>query len=121
MFDETGGNWQHTLVLREGVEGDVSAAMQYLGKLVLFVGWAVGMRKGAKLLERETCFAQAACGSMTDEFTENWKCPPQSKGLKGKDYLHIGSICHMLDKLQVASQQRLLNKIIGTHGKTKIK
>lgn len=119
MFDELGGNGQHALVLREGVEGDMTAAMQYLRKLVLFVGRAVGMRKRAKLFERETCFAKTACGSMTDEFTENGKRAPQSKGLEGKDYLHIGSICHMLDKLQVASKQRLLNEIIGTHGRMK--
>ena len=115
MLGEMGHFWQHPLILRKGIEGDVAAAMQYLVELFILVCRAIGMRKGAELLQRKPRLAKAACCSMTDEMAENWKCAPQRECLESKDYLHVGFVGHTFDELQVAAKQRLLNKIIRAH------
>ena len=43
MLAEVLADGAQALVLREGVEGDVSAAMEYVGELIVFICWAIGM------------------------------------------------------------------------------
>lgn len=90
--------------------------MQYFVKLLFFVRRTIRVGKGTEFLQRKTCFAKAACRSMTDEIAENGKSAPQGKGFEGKDYLHICFVGHTLDELQIAAKQLLLKKVIGTHG-----
>ena len=97
MLAEVLTDMAEAFVLREGVEGDVPAAMEYVAELILFVSWTIGMSQGAELLEREPRFAKAAGCGMTDVLAEDGEGPPQGKGLEGKDYLYIGSIGNVLD------------------------
>lgn len=76
MLDEMGHFGSKTLVLRKGIEGDVTAAMEYLVELLILVRRAISVGEGAKLFQRKTCFAKTTCRSMTDEIAENGKCPP---------------------------------------------
>jgi hypothetical protein len=105
--------------LREGVEGDVTAAMQYLVELFFLVSRAIGVSEGAELLQRKTRLAQTTCGGMTDEMAENRKRAPQSEGFESEYYLHIGFVGNMFNELQVATKQFLLNKIVWSHGTIK--
>ena len=107
---------QHALVLRQGVEGDVAAATEYLLELFRLVGRAVGVGQGAELLERKPCLTETAGSGVADEIAEDGESSPKGKGLESEDDLHVGCFGYVLDKLQVATKQGLLNKIIRTHG-----
>ena len=115
MLAETLANGAQAFVLREGVEGDVTAQVQYLAELVLLVGGAVGMAERAELFERKACLAQTAGRGVTDVLAEDGEGAPQGKSLEGKDNLHVGFVGHALDELQVPPEQLLLKQIVRTH------
>ena len=53
----------------------------------------------------EADLAEAAGGGVTDEIAEDGESSPKGKGLEGKDDFHVGCVCDVLDKLQVATKQ----------------
>ena len=91
------------LVLRKGVEGYMSATIQYGREIFLGIGRTVGMSQTAKLAIGKQRLINAAGRSMADILTKNRKGLPQGIGLESQNYLHTSRICNMLDKLEIAA------------------
>ena len=69
------------------------------------------MRLGAKLLESQpSLIERTGCGGF-DVFSEDGECFPQREGLESQDDLHVGLLCHLADKLEVAPQKSLLQYV----------
>lgn len=73
------------------------------------------MGQRPELFEREACLTETTGCGMADILAENGERTPQGKSLEGKDNLHISRISDILDKLQVATEQGLLKKVVRTH------
>ena len=93
-----------TLVLAEGVEGEMSAATEYLGELFFGIGGTVGMRQATELFVGQAGLGEAAGGGMGDVLAEDGEGLPQCKGLEGQNNLCPTLSCHLGDEGEVATQ-----------------
>ena len=69
------------------------------------------MRPTAKLLLRQPRFKQRRSRRMSDILTENGKTLPQRKRLERQNNLHIRTLSHTANQLQILPQQLLLHHI----------
>ena len=111
------GHRRETLVLRQGVEGDMVAAAQNLLDVAVRVDGGVGVRHASELLEHEACLGGRGGGGtvgMAGQFGED---APHGAGLQGDDDLGTRLAAHAVDQGEIRVEQPLVKHVTGRrHG-----
>ena len=100
--------WPETTVLGKAVEGQVTAARQNGGKVLLGIGGRIGMGGRTELFHSQTRLVGTAGCGMTDVFAEDGEGAPKGKGLECENYLGTTALGYLMNKREIATQQSLL-------------